>query len=394
MKSRRRFASVVVPLAAIALMLAGCSSSKSASSTSSAATSGSSSASASAAASDSPAWQAIVAAAKKEGTVVVSSFPSAGDLNSKIYAQFEKEYGIKVQEVDATSDFSAKYQTELAAGKVSTDVRSSGSSECAALQSGGFTQDFGTLPIAAEPSSDWLADPFQFTKDGHLGVLMNQVSGYFIVLNAKKYPAGTGPTSYKDLADPQYKGQILLDKPGPVGFGTVWAATAWEAPGYGPDYVKAVLANTKAVSTNATDELNQVANGSYGILVHAISSGVGSVAAIPNSPIRLVTPSDGMMVSIGAICMMKDAPHPNAAKVYLNFIDGASAQQYYAAAPGGSFIRAGLTAANPSLAPFAAAGAKFFPGSPLPYTAYAGANPFYFNDGKAAGALLPSYGLS
>jgi iron(III) transport system substrate-binding protein len=393
MRKTRRIAAICIPFAVFALALSACSSSKSSAGSSSSAA-GSASSSATDAATDSPAWQAIVAAAKKEGTVVFSSFPSASDVNKKIFDEFTKEYGIKVQEVDATSDFSAKYQTELAAGKVSTDIRSSGASECASLQSGGFTQDFGTLPIQSEPASTWLADPFQFTKDGHLGVLMNQVSGYFIVLNAKDYPAGTGPQSYKDLADPKYKGKILLDKPGPVGFGTVWASTAWAAPGYGPDYVKAVLANTKAVSTNSTDELNQVANGSYGILVHAISSGVASLAAISNSPIRLVTPSDGMMVSIGAVCMMKSAPHPNAAKVFLNYLDGPAAQKFYGDAPGGSFIRAGITAADPELAPFAAAGAKFFPGSPLPYDAYAGSNPFYFTYGKMAGDLLSQYGLS
>jgi iron(III) transport system substrate-binding protein len=339
-------------------------------------------------------WDATVTAAKKEGTVVVSSFPSSSNTNDKINKQFEKEYGIKVQMVPLTSEFSAKYQTELAAGKVSIDIRSSGASECSSLQSKGFTQSFGTLPIQSEPASTWLSDPFAYVKDGHDGVLMNQVSGYFLVLNAKQFPGDSGPNSYKDLADPKYKGKILLDKPGPVGFGTVWAATAWAAPGYGEDYVKAVLANTKAVSTNSSDELNSIATGRYGILVHAISSGVAQLAGIPNSPVRLVVPSDGMMVSIGAVCFMKAAPHPNAAKVYLNFIDGKNAQKYYGDAPGGSFIRSDVKASKPELAPFAAAGAKFFPGSPLPYTAYVGSDPIYFNNGAKAGALLAQYGLA
>jgi iron(III) transport system substrate-binding protein len=345
-------------------------------------------------ASVSPEWAATIEAAKKEGTVVVSSFPSSSDTNDKINKQFTKEYGIQVQSVPLTSEFSARYQTELAANKVSIDIRSSGASECASLESKGFTQSFGTLPIQSEPASTWLSDPFDFLKAGHQGILMNQVSGYFLVLNAKQFPGDSGPKGYKDLADPQYKGKILLDKPGPVGFGTVWAATAWAAPGYGEDYVKAVLANTKAVSTSAADELNGVANGSYGILVHAISSGVSAIAAIPNSPVRLVVPNDGMMVSIGAVCFMKAAPHPNAAKVYLNFLDGQSAQKFYGDAPGGSFIRAEIKAAKPELAPFAAAGAKFFPGSPLSYNAYAGSDPAYFTNGAKAGALLAQYGLA
>jgi hypothetical protein len=142
-----------------------------------------------------------------------------------------------------------------------------------------------------------------------------------------------------------------------------------------------------------SDELSGVANGSYGILVHAISSGVSALAGIPNSPVRLVVPSDGMMVSIGAVCFMKAAPHPNAAKVYLNFLDGQSAQKFYGDAPGGSFIRAEIKASKPELAPFAAAGAKFFPGSPLPYSAYAGSNPLYFINGGKLGPVA-QYGLA
>src|SRR5690349_19810234 len=76
-------------------------------------------------ASVSPEWAATIEAAKKEGTVVVSAFPSSSDTNDKIAKQFEKEYGIQVQQVPLTSEFSARYQTELGAGKVSIDIRSS-----------------------------------------------------------------------------------------------------------------------------------------------------------------------------------------------------------------------------------------------------------------------------
>jgi fatty acid-binding protein DegV len=100
-------------------------------------------------ASVSPEWAATIEAAKKEGTVVVSSFPSSSDTNDKINKQFQKEYGIQVQSVPLTSEFSARYQTELAAGKVSIGsgpaVR-----PCASLESKSFTQSFGTAdPVRA-----------------------------------------------------------------------------------------------------------------------------------------------------------------------------------------------------------------------------------------------------
>jgi len=170
---------------------------------------------------------------------------------------------------------------------------------------------------------------------------MNQVSGYFLVLNAKQFPGDSGPKSYKDLADPQYKGKILLDKARPgglrhgLGRDRVVRTRVRRGLREGPCW-----SNTKAVSdepppTSSTHRQRQLRHPGARHFQRRLGAGRHR-----NSPVRLVVPSDGMMVSIGAVCFMKAAPHPNAAKVYLNFLDGQSAQKFYGDAPGGSFIRA------------------------------------------------------
>jgi iron(III) transport system substrate-binding protein len=348
-------------------------------------------------------WDNVIKQAKEEGTVVVAGGETIESVDQQIDDAFKAKYGITVQEEPINGSFEAKYETELAAGKVTEDIRSTGSSECDELESTNDTQSFGQLPIMGSPASTWLTDPFVEERAGRVGTLKNQVSGYFLVENKAMYPGNSGPQSYKDLADPKYKGQIILNTPGAPSFGTYFAAATWQR--YGEDYIKKVLSNVKSVDSDPTDALNQVANGNAGIFVMAISDSVASLVNIPNPTVKLVVPKDGMLVSIGAQCLLKDAPHPAAAKLFLNFQDTHAAQVAYGQGIGGAFIRTDIKPVDPELSPGAAigkpgSGVKLFPDTPAPYNFYVTgtkAKPTsgpYFVYGMKTAALLPQYGLA
>lgn len=338
-----------------------------------------------------PGWDQVIADAKKEGTVVFSFSPGGSDTNQRLADKFKQEYGIDVQLAPAQTEFPAKMQTEEAAGKVSTDIRSGGSSECRGLANSGLTQSFGDLPISQEPTSNFGIDPLLDVKADHPGILFDQISVYFLVVNNSIFPPDQGPNSYKDLADPKYKGQILLMKPGGASFGTVLAASTYPRDGYGEDYYKALLGNTKSVTSSVTDGIAQTVSGAYGIFAHTISSGAQDVTKIPEPrPVRLVTPTDGLMGSIGALCFMKDAPHPNAAKLYLNFLVAQDGQSVMAGQPGEGFIRKDLTSVTPELAPWTQPGVNWFYQDEMGYDFQVNQ---YLSIGDKAAALLPQFNL-
>jgi len=178
------------------------------------------------------AWDAIVAEAKKEGTVVKSAFsPSIGG-EELLNKQFEQNYGIKVEEtVQRSGDFFARYQAESAANKIGVDIRSSSSAECRDLAQQGFLGTHGRLPAAEEPGVPWIFDPIGDSKQGRGDTLTRTNGIWFIPVNNKLIPPDQQPKSYKDLTDPRYKGMIVLDEPGPVSFGTLWAASSWDIYG-------------------------------------------------------------------------------------------------------------------------------------------------------------------
>ena len=242
-----------------------------------------------------------------------------------------------------------------------------------------------------EPTSNFGIDPLLDVKADHPGILFDQISVYFLVVNNSIFPPDQGPNRYKDLADPKYKGQILLMKPGGASFGTVLAASTYPRDGYGEDYYKALLGNTKSVTSSVTDGIAQTVSGAYGIFAHTISSGAQDVTKIPEPrPVRLVTPTDGLMGSIGALCFMKDAPHPNAAKLYLNFLVAQDGQSVMAGQPGEGFIRKDLTSVTPELAPWTQPGVNWFYQDEMGYDFQVNQ---YLSIGDKAAALLPQFNL-
>jgi iron(III) transport system substrate-binding protein len=310
-------------------------------------------------------WDETIAAARKEGVVVWSFFGAPGAATEREAREFERLYGIRVELVPGrTGDFEARWNAERAAGKPSIDVRSSGSPENRRLAARGLDQDFGTLPAAVEPGVPWIVDPLIDPKAGHGHTLHFSAGGYFILVNNKLVPPEMGPRSYRDLEDPKYKGLIVLSEPIGPSPGSRWAAYAWKA--YGDEHLKKVIANVKALTRAEIDAPKQVARGEYGIFIHPTQVGAADIWKLPKPhPFRLVVPEDGVMLLLGGINLLQGAPHPNAARVFMNYLLTKPAQQIQADDAGGPFIRRDVTPSVPELAHFTTA--KPFPNNPDTY---------------------------
>jgi iron(III) transport system substrate-binding protein len=310
-------------------------------------------------------WDDVVLAGKKEGLVVWSFFGAPGAAVERQAREFEQLYGIRIELAPGrTGDFEARWNAERAAGKPSTDLRSSGSPENRRLAARSLDQPFGTLPAAIEPGVPWVIDPLVDVKAGNGHTLHTGAGGYFILVNNRLCPPENGPRSYKDLEDPKYKGLILLSEPIGPSPGSRWAAYAWRA--YGDDHLAKVIGNVKALTRAEIEAPKQIARGEYGIFIHPTQVGAAEIWRLPKPhPFRLVVPEDGVMLLTGGMSLLKDAPHPNAARVFMNYVLGKSAQQIVADDPGGGFIRKDVTPRVPELAHFATA--KPFPENPDTY---------------------------
>src|SRR5207237_7084891 len=80
---------------------------------------------------------------------------------------------------------------------------------------------------------------------------------------------------------------------------------------------------------------------------------------------RLVVPEDGVMLLMGGTSRLQGARHPNAARMFMNYLLTKPAQQIQADDPGGPFMRRDVKPSVPELAHFTMA--KPFPKNPDTY---------------------------
>ncbi len=94
----------------------------------------------------------------------------------------------------------------------------------------------------SEPPSTWRIDPFEDMLAGKGNNVFYGVWGHLFVANNQLCPPDNCPKSYKDLADPRFRGMILLDEPLPGGSaGTKF--TSYTYLEYGEEYLRDVAAN-------------------------------------------------------------------------------------------------------------------------------------------------------
>jgi iron(III) transport system substrate-binding protein len=265
---------------------------------------------------------AVIDAAKKEGEVVWYSTQIVNQLVRPIAAAFEKKYpGIKVRYTRANAnEVAVKILNESRAGRPQSDVFD-GTSTVVPLEREGYVLQW--QPEAAKDYPDLYKDPQGYWIASNLYI---NTPGY----NTSLIPKGTQPKTYQDLLDPKWSGKIawnaLPSTSGGVGFiGTVLSEMGEEkGMAYLRAFAKQKVANVPAA---ARQVLDQVIAGEYAIALQ-IFNHHAVISAKKGAPVDWIKmePVTGTLSVIG---IQKNAPHPNAAKLLVDFIISKEGQQVY-----------------------------------------------------------------
>jgi ABC-type Fe3+ transport system substrate-binding protein len=130
--------------------------------------------------------------------------------------------------------------------------------------------------------------------------------------------------SYKDLLDPKWKGKIVMDDPRRAGPGQASFTFFYLHPELGPDFIRALARQEPLILRDYAQEVDAIGQGKYLVLLGTWEVPVearikqGVPLAIVN-PHQLREVSDMSPVN-GSTALYNRAPHPNAAKVYLNWL--------------------------------------------------------------------------
>ncbi|HLB28874.1 MAG TPA: extracellular solute-binding protein [Dehalococcoidia bacterium] len=285
-------------------------------------------------------WDQVLAAAKREGKVAVQSDIGPA-LRQALTGPFEKKYGITVEHLGvAGREIPPRVKTERDAGQYLWDVYIHGTTT--ALESmipmGAFDpiEPALILPEVKDPKN-WRQGKLWFADKGHLALVMTPFQRGTLFVNPNMAPPAQFK-SYKDLLDPKWKGKILMDDPKSAGPGQATFTFFYLHPELGADFIRQLAKQEITILKDYAQEPEWVAQGKYAI-------GLGfadfSVEALVRQglPITIVDTrqlKEGSDVSPanGNVALYNRAPHPNAAKVYINWLLSKETQTEFAKATG------------------------------------------------------------
>jgi iron(III) transport system substrate-binding protein len=266
------------------------------------------------------AQDARLEAAKKEGKVVWYT-SLALTSSEKVAKLFETAYpGVKV-EVHRTGSqrILQRMMQELQANIKNVDVV--------------HTSDAGHYVLLKEkkllmrytPAGvDAFAAGFK-DKDGYHYGLRATVN--VIAYNTKAIPPAEAPRTWKDLLDPKWRGKLVTAHPGYSGVIATHVLALVHLHGW--DYFKALAQNKPMLVQSAVDPSGVVASGERPVAVDGGDYTFYQVKKKGN-PVEIVYPKEGVPLVVSPSAITSFAPHPNAAKLFTDFIFSKDVQQVLA----------------------------------------------------------------
>jgi ABC-type Fe3+ transport system substrate-binding protein len=263
----------------------------------------------------------LIAAAKKEGQVVWYTTLIISQLVRPAAAAFEKKYGIKVLFTRAnTSETAIKILNESRANNVQVDVFD-GTSTVEALQKSGYVLQW--IPEAAKRFPAEYRDPENYWVATNLYILTP-------AFNTSLIPKGSEPRTYQDLLDPKWKGHIAWGATSSSSAGAGFIGTVLKDMGEekGMAYLQE-LSKQKitGIGSSAREILDQVIAGEYQIALN-IFNNHAVISAKKGAPVEWI-PMQPATGTVSAISVHKSAPHPNAAKLLVDFLISKEGQELF-----------------------------------------------------------------
>jgi iron(III) transport system substrate-binding protein len=265
-------------------------------------------------------WDKIVAAAKAEGSVTFYTGLPGNPTTKKIGAAFEKKYGIRmdVLELRAT-ELRERVRAERVGNHPTGDVMHTSANQTRQIWMDDKTVDaIGPLPngnrLRADIQESWVDRDFNIPT-----FLLN----YGILVNANMVT--DVPKSWADILDPKWKGKILADDFRAIGGGSSYFSVIYEK--FGREFHEKLAAQNVAFTRDMREAERRVARGEYAIYLPWLLNYLPSLKGLP---VKAAIPKEGVVYLPYASSLLSKAPHPNAARVFIDFMLSDEGQAIYA----------------------------------------------------------------
>lgn len=264
----------------------------------------------------------LYAAAKKEKTINWYTGLLQSQIARPLVAGFEARYpGLQVYLTGGSdTDLLVKVMTEAKAGKLQADLID-GPSMAGEMIRAGLAAPYIPANAANVPAQYKNADG-----------LWTAPTLFFIVpvINTNRVKPGQEPKTLDDLLDPKWRGKMAwsgeMSTAGPVGFiGAILDARGEEK---GRDYLRKLAAQQIAtIPSNPRVVMDQVISGEYEIGLATYNHHAAASKA-KGAPVQWL-PMEPIVATMARSMLLKGAPHPNSARLLINYLLSPAGQQVF-----------------------------------------------------------------
>ena len=267
-------------------------------------------------------WEQTLAAAKKEGQVNIYIYRY-----ERLLQDFKREFpGINVISVTGRgSEMSNRIMAERRGGKFIADVYSGGTNSLFnTLYKGKALDPLKPLLMLPEvtDTSKWYGNEHRYADPEGKYIFAfigsassSQLSYNTNLVNLKEFK------SYTDLINPKWKGKIVALDPRDTGLGATMQFIFY-SPQIGPDFMKKFFGGMdNTYAKNWQQMTNWLAQGKFAICMGCKDSQRAKNQGLPVDDFDTTLWKEGSSFSAGggSLAYMNQAPHPNAAKVFINW---------------------------------------------------------------------------
>lgn len=262
-------------------------------------------------------------AARKEGKLVVYSVFFTQDILNEIGEAFTKKYPDITFEGtrNSASDLFQKISQEIQAGLRVTDVfGTTDIGQMMQLKAQNQLLQYEPADKSAIVSAYRNLDPENFYQPGAYIPLI-------IAYNKQKLAAADLPKSWRDLTSNKYKDAIATGSGAASGQVGTWALAMQNLYGW-DDYFSKFNGLNPKLGRSINDVMPVLVSGERALGVSTL--GQALTRKSKGDPIDVVYPQEGAVVVVGPYGILKNSPHPNAARLFMNFLMGEEYSQLVA----------------------------------------------------------------
>jgi iron(III) transport system substrate-binding protein len=263
---------------------------------------------------------ALYEAAKREGEVVIYSSNNIDDMRH-VLAQFQARYPeVKPNHVRASSeDLVRRLVTETRGGRTLADVFESNALSFSALLDEDLIEPFfppqaATLPAdSKDPGGRWYAE-----------ALSHDVMAY----NTNQIQRGEVPRTWEQAGDPKYRGRLMMEPSDQIAMIALWQRKYNGDLNRVKEVFTQVAKNDPTFNRGHSEATELLASGERPIFAGAYFQPVLQVKE-KGAPVDWLTEGEAVIIP-SVVGVVRNGPHPNAARLYTNWILSDEGQRAFA----------------------------------------------------------------